>query len=127
MFVTIDPGQISSGATKSALERQKNEIDDIPRKSMFFCTIYIAPHNYHRFHSPADWNVHLLRHFSGDLYTVSPKHMPFVLNKFITHERIALIGEWKYGMFSMIPVGSTNVGSINIKFDKASERTSHLC
>ena len=28
-----------------------------------------------------------------------------------------MLGRWRYGLFSMIPVGATSVGSIKIKFD----------
>lgn len=39
-------------------------------------------------------------------------------NLFTLNERVALLGRWRHGFFSMTPVGATNVGSIHINFDK---------
>jgi len=32
---------------------------------LYHCIIYLAPGDYHRFHSPADWAVYLRRYFPG--------------------------------------------------------------
>lgn len=85
--------------------------------ALYYVVIYLAPGDYHRFHSPVPWVVESRRHFAGELYSVSPylqKHLPGL---FTLNERVALLGRWRWGFFSMTPVGATNVGSIKINFD----------
>jgi phosphatidylserine decarboxylase len=89
-----------------------------PQKRLFFCVIYLAPGDYHRFHSPVSWVVERRRHFAGELYSVSPWLQSRLKDLFILNERVVLLGRWRYGMFSMTPVGATNVGSIKIHFDR---------
>ncbi|KAI8917190.1 phosphatidylserine decarboxylase-domain-containing protein [Powellomyces hirtus] len=88
-----------------------------PGNSLFFAVVYLAPGDYHRFHSPANWTVERRRHFSGELYSVSPLAVNMIKNLFVLNERVVLMGDWQYGFFSMIPVGATNVGSIKVDFD----------
>lgn len=95
-----------------------NPFADDTSKALYYCVVYLAPGDYHRFHSPVAWVVESRRHFAGELYSVSPylqKHLPGL---FTLNERVVLLGRWKYGFFSYIPVGATNVGSIKINFDK---------
>ncbi|KAI9291628.1 phosphatidylserine decarboxylase [Neoconidiobolus thromboides FSU 785] len=105
-------------------EIKKERVDKKPWESisngrkLFFTVIYLAPGDYHRFHSPTNWVVELRRHFAGELYSVSPFILKYLQNLFVLNERVALIGKWKHGFFSMLPVGATNVGSIKIHFDE---------
>ena len=89
-----------------------------PQKRLFFCVIYLAPGDYHRFHSPVSWVVERRRHFAGELYSVSPYIQSRLKDLFVLNERVVLLGKWRHGMFSMTPVGATNVGSIKIHFDR---------
>lgn len=84
---------------------------------MFFCVVYLAPGDYHRFHSPTNWVVERRRHFAGELFSVSPYMTKLLKDLFVLNERVALLGRWRHGFFSYIPVGATNVGSIRVNFD----------
>ncbi|KAK7040862.1 phosphatidylserine decarboxylase 1 [Paramarasmius palmivorus] len=88
-----------------------------PGHSLYFTVIYLAPGDYHRFHSPTAWVVEKRRHFVGELFSVSPYIAKRLENLFVLNERVALLGRWKFGFFGMVPVGATNVGSIKVNFD----------
>ncbi|KAE9405169.1 phosphatidylserine decarboxylase [Gymnopus androsaceus JB14] len=92
---------------KPSLERSKSIYGASVKtgNALFFTVIYLAPGDYHRFHSPTAWVVQKRRHFVGELFSVSPY--------------IAKRLENLYGFFGMVPVGATNVGSIKINFDQA--------
>ncbi|KAI0056762.1 phosphatidylserine decarboxylase [Artomyces pyxidatus] len=90
-----------------------------PGNALFFTVIYLAPGDYHRFHSPTAWVVEKRRHFQGELFSVSPYVAKRMENLFVLNERVALLGRWRHGFFGMVPVGATNVGSIKINFDQA--------
>ncbi|GAA5823254.1 hypothetical protein JCM11251_007538 [Rhodosporidiobolus azoricus] len=84
-----------------------------------FAVIYLAPGDYHRFHSPTSWVVERRRHFAGELFSVSPWMVGKLADLFVLNERVALLGRWRYGFFGMTPVGATNVGSIRVNFDSS--------
>ncbi|KAL1994109.1 hypothetical protein VTN49DRAFT_2778 [Thermomyces lanuginosus] len=93
--------------------------------ALYYVVIYLAPGDYHRFHSPVSWVVESRRHFAGELYSVSPYLQRTLPNLFVLNERVVLLGRWRWGFFSYIPVGATNVGSIKLNFD-AELRTNSL-
>ncbi|PHH79810.1 hypothetical protein CDD82_2166 [Ophiocordyceps australis] len=86
--------------------------------ALYYLVVYLAPGDYHRFHSPANWIVERRRHFAGELYSVSPYLQRTLPGLFTLNERVVLLGRWRYGFFSYTPVGATNVGSIKINFDR---------
>lgn len=101
-----------------AEELAPNPAEYIRQKNLYFAVIYLAPGDYHHFHSPTSWVTTLRRHFIGELFSVAPFFQKTLQGLFVLNERVALLGYWKYGFFSMIPVGATNVGSIVVNFDK---------
>lgn len=88
------------------------------KNNLYFAVVYLAPGDYHRFHSPTNWVIESRRHFPGELYSVSPYLQSRLPGLFTLNERVVLLGRWRYGMFSMTPVGATNVGSIKVHFDR---------
>ncbi|WZZ29433.1 hypothetical protein YC2023_012834 [Brassica napus] len=62
-----------------------------PMKGLYYCVIYLRPGDYHRIHSPADWNALVRRHFA---------------------EQVVLEGIWKQGFMALDVDGATNIGSI---------------
>ena len=88
--------------------------------SLFYCVIYLAPGDYHRFHSPVDWKVQFRRHFAGELLSVNPSVASWIGGLFSLNERAVYVGSWKHGFFSMTAVGATNVGSIRVYGDDVS-------
>ncbi|XP_061656676.1 phosphatidylserine decarboxylase proenzyme, mitochondrial isoform X2 [Syngnathoides biaculeatus] len=104
----------ASASTRSFRDRLLTS----PDNELFHVVVYLAPGDYHRFHSPADWTVALRRHFTGSLLSVSPGVAGRVKDLFCLNERVALSGRWRHGFFSFTAVGATNVGSIRIYFDR---------
>ncbi|XP_031177423.1 phosphatidylserine decarboxylase proenzyme, mitochondrial isoform X3 [Sander lucioperca] len=89
-----------------------------PDHDLFHVVVYLAPGDYHCFHSPTDWKVELRRHFPGSLMSVNPGVARLVKELFCLNERVALTGQWQHGFFSLTAVGATNVGSIRVYFDQ---------
>jgi len=81
---------------------------------LYYIVIYLAPGDYHRIHSPAEFLVNQRIHFSGELYPVLPKVAQYIPSLFCLNERVVLKGTWDHGSFYLAPVGATNVGSIKL-------------
>ncbi|XP_034935741.1 phosphatidylserine decarboxylase proenzyme, mitochondrial [Chelonus insularis] len=94
---------------KSLLKNSKNKLYQL--------TIYLAPGDYHRFHSAADWKINFRRHFQGKLLSVNPKIASWLPDLFAINERVVYLGEWTGGFMAYAAVGATNVGSIRVFCD----------
>ncbi|XP_028613968.1 phosphatidylserine decarboxylase proenzyme, mitochondrial isoform X2 [Grammomys surdaster] len=96
----------------------RNQLVTREGNELYHCVIYLAPGDYHCFHSPTDWTVSHRRHFPGSLMSVNPGMARWIKELFCHNERVVLTGDWKHGFFSLTAVGATNVGSIHIHFDR---------
>ncbi|KAL5970958.1 Phosphatidylserine decarboxylase proenzyme mitochondrial [Taenia solium] len=86
-------------------------------KCLYHCAIYLAPGDYHCFHSPADWNIDMRRHFPGRLFSVCSLVTSWLNGVFCINERAVYMGNWRHGFFAFVAVGATNVGSIHVFAD----------
>ncbi|KAJ9706935.1 hypothetical protein PVL29_002078 [Vitis rotundifolia] len=87
-----------------------------PMKGLFYCVIYLKPGDYHRIHSPIDWNVLVRRHFSGRLFPVNERATRTIRNLYVENERVVLEGQWQEGFMGIAAIGATNIGSIEVKW-----------
>ncbi|KAK7252686.1 hypothetical protein RIF29_36818 [Crotalaria pallida] len=85
-----------------------------PQRGLFYCVVYLKPGDYHRVHSPADWNILVRRHFSGCLYPLNERATRTIRNLYIENERVVLEGLWQEGFMALAAVGATNTGSIEL-------------
>lgn len=99
-----------------------------PNNKVYYAVFYLAPGDYHRVHCPTDFEIHMQRHFPGELFSVAPRALLWLPNTFVLNERVALNGKWKHGFFSMVPVGAYNVGCIRLEIDEdlLTNQHSHL-
>lgn len=81
--------------------------------------MYLAPGDYHCFHSPSNWSIQDRKHFPGKLLSVKPSVATWMPKLFAQNERVAYIGNWSKNsnFFAFVAVGATNVGSILIGCD----------
>ncbi|GBG24676.1 Phosphatidylserine decarboxylase proenzyme, mitochondrial [Hondaea fermentalgiana] len=89
-----------------------------PGRTLQTVVLYLAPGDYHHFHSPVDWTIDQRRHFPGRLLPVRPWAARRVEDLYCRNERVVLNGTWEGGFFSFGAVGALNVGSIDICFDE---------
>ena len=85
---------------------------------VFQIVLYLAPQDYHGFHSPCEMSVDTRRHFPGHLLPVAPWLVRRKSDLFAVNERVVLSGVWPGGLMAYVPVGATNVGSILLEHDQ---------
>lgn len=81
-----------------------------------FLTIYLAPYNYHRIHSPIQGHITQVTYIPGALWPVNTWSVSHIPGLFVVNERIAVEIESQAGKVLLVMVGATNVGRITLDF-----------
>jgi len=81
-------------------------------KDGLFATLYLSPKDYHRIHMPCDGRLRRMIYVPGDLFSVNPTTARAVPGLFARNERVVCVFESSRGLFVLILVGATIVGSM---------------
>lgn len=77
-----------------------------------FCTIYLAPYNYHRIHMPLAGLLKEWLLVPGRLFSVNPATARAMPRLFARNERVVTMFDTAAGPFALVLVGALNVGSM---------------
>lgn len=77
-----------------------------------FATLYLSPRDYHRIHMPCDGTLKSMTYVPGDLFSVNPTTAQGVPGLFARNERVICEFDSAHGVFVLILVGATIVGSM---------------
>lgn len=102
----------AKGHDYSAAELLGDEVIAMDFSGGQFCTIYLAPYNYHRIHMPIEAWLRCWRHVPGRLFSVNPATARAMPNLFARNERVVAIFDTRKGPIAMVLVGALFVGSM---------------
>jgi phosphatidylserine decarboxylase len=114
-FGKIEDGRIIQAKNHdfSALEILGGDVERAqPFNNGEFCTIYLAPKDYHRIHMPCDGKLTAMSHVPGKLFSVNPLTANNVPKLFARNERVVSYFDTEFGKMALVSVGATIVGSI---------------
>ena len=77
-----------------------------------FATLYLSPKDYHRVHMPCDGHLKRMIYVPGALFSVNPATAENIPGLFARNERVICEFQSEFGLFVLVLVGATIVGSI---------------
>ncbi|HEY7954641.1 MAG: archaetidylserine decarboxylase [Polyangia bacterium] len=83
-----------------------------------YVTIYLAPRDYHRIHSPVAGRVIGYRHIPGAFFPVNPLSVRNVAGLFSINERMVTYLDSDAGKVAVVKVAATGVGHITLSYDR---------
>lgn len=84
-----------------------------------YCTLYLAPHDYHRVHAPAAGRVPAARYLPGAFWPVHPRAVATIPGLFAANERLITWLDTDAGQMAVVMVGACLVGGIRVNYDPA--------
>lgn len=94
---------------------QLKQLRKDPANDLYSLVFYLNPGDYHRFHSPARFQVDSVQHASGHLQSVSVATILNSQKVFEQNERVLLSGTSPLGAMVFTAVGAQGVGTIDIR------------
>lgn len=82
-----------------------------------FATLYLAPYNYHRIHTPFAGRITGYSYVPGHLWPVNAKGVAEIDRLFAVNERLITHLETAAGKMAIVKVGATCVGRIRATYD----------
>jgi phosphatidylserine decarboxylase len=82
-----------------------------------FLTIYLAPYNYHRVHTPIAAAVQGYRHIPGARYPVNALSVRTVPQLFMRNERLVTYLDTAVGQVALVMVAASGVGNITVSYE----------
>ncbi len=118
-------GTIEEGTMFQAKGRSYRLLDlvDSAREAAAFdggcyATLYLAPRDYHRIHTPVGGRVDRVSYIPGHLFPVNPFGVANIDELFAVNERLITYLETpKLGRIGVVKVGATCVGRISLSFE----------
>ncbi len=77
-----------------------------------FCTIYLAPYNYHRIHMPLNGTLRAWSYVPGRLFSVNAATARAMPNLFARNERVNTLFDTDAGLIGLTMIGALFVGSM---------------
>lgn len=93
-----------------------NGVDADDYRGGSYAVVYLAPHNYHRVHTPCDGQLTHWRYLPGALYPVNKTGLKHVPGLFARNERVIGHFDSEFGKCAVIMVGATFVGHMTLAF-----------
>jgi len=119
-FGTIDADRLLQAKgvsyTLAALLAEQPELLE-PLHGGTFMTIYLAPHNYHRVHTPVAGQLDRGRYIPGRRFSVNQTTVNAIDQLFCRNERVALWLSGDTGYCVVVMVGALNVASLTTALD----------